>query len=79
MIKTYFRIADYAVTATPSSVIYFGGYGDGGQTDRVVEYKNLKWTSLGNLAGPRYGHHSIKMNDTIYLLGGVDIMNNGTT
>ena len=49
-------------------------------TDQVVEYKNLKWTSLGNLAGPRYGHHSIKMDDKIYLLGGgIPNMNNGTT
>ena len=65
MKKTYFRIIDYAVTSTPSSVIYFGG-----RTDRVVEYKNLKWTLLGNLASPRYGHRSIKMNNKIYIFGG---------
>ena len=72
MIKTFFRIYDYAVTATPSSVIYFGGkdWDEGETTDRVVEYKNLKWTLLGNLASPRYGHRSIKMDDKIYLFGG---------
>ena len=33
---------DYAVTSTPSSVIYFGGYDyRGHETDRFVEYKNL--------------------------------------
>ena len=43
MIKTYFRISDYAVSSTPSSVIYFGGYDSRGhETHRVVEYKNLK-------------------------------------
>ena len=72
MIKTYFRIYDYAVTATPSSVIYFGGYDwdEAETTDRVVEYKNLIWTLLGNLAGPRDGHRSIRMDNKIYLFGG---------
>ena len=78
MIKTYFRISSYAVTSTPSSVIYFGGYEDqtissnNDVTDRVVEYKNLKWTLLGNLASPRHGHRSIKMNNKIYIFGGAD-------
>ena len=51
-------------------MIYFGGSDDLGQTDRVVEYQNLKWTLLGNLVGPRYGHRSIKMEKKIYLFGG---------
>ena len=72
MIKTYFRIYRYAVTSTPSSVIYFGGSDDRGQTNRVVEYQNLKWTILGNLASPRRGHRSIKMENKIYLFGGYD-------
>ena len=72
MIKIYFRIDEYAVTSTSSSVIYFGGYdGDEGEeSDRVVGYKNLKWTPLGNLASPRYGHRSIKMDNKIYIFGG---------
>ena len=71
MIKTYFRIAIYAVTSTPSSVIYFGGEGDEFEkTDRVVEYKNLKWTLLGNLTGQRRVHRSIKMDNKIYIFGG---------
>ena len=38
------------MTSTPSSVIYFGGYDfRGHETDRVVEYKNLEKTLLGNL------------------------------
>ena len=72
MMKTYFRIYDYAVTSTTSSVINFGGYDatkDEG-TDEVVEYKNLKWRLLGNLAGPRDGHGSIKMENKIYIFGG---------
>ena len=66
----------------PRSVIYFGGrsrithpiFHDVSETvtsDKVVEYKNLKWTLIGNLAGPRDGHRSIKMNNKIYLFGGV--------
>ena len=71
MIKTYLRISYYAVTSTPTSVIYFGGFeGVREKSDRVVEYNNLKWTLLGNLAGPRYGHRSIKMDDKIYIFGG---------
>ena len=72
MIKTYFRIQWYAVTSTPNSVIYFGGFDRDADErfDRVVEYKNLKWTPLGNLASPRDGHHSIKMDNKIYIFGG---------
>ena len=74
LIETYFRITDYAVTSTPSSVIYFGGYDlDKSQTtDKVVEYKNLQWTLLDNLASPRMGHRSIKMENNIHLFGGWD-------
>ena len=70
MIKTYFRIGLYSVTSTPSSVIYFGGVDVEGRTDRVVQYQNMKWTELGNLASQRFGHHSIKMDNKIYLFGG---------
>ena len=72
--KTYFRISYYAVTSTPSSVIYFGGYDfdESQETDKVVENRNLQWTLLGNLAGPRDGHRSIKMENKIYLFGGWD-------
>ena len=60
------------MTSTPSSVIYFGGYDNDEweETDRVVEYKNLNWTLLGNLASPRADFRSIKMDSMIYLLGG---------
>ena len=51
-------------------MIYFGGVDDEGANNRVVEYKNLKWTLLGNLASPRDGHRSIKMTNKIYLFGG---------
>ena len=71
MIKTYLRIYSYAVTSTPRSVIYFGGYDQREfEGTQVVEYKNLKWTLLGNLASPRDGHRSIKMNNKIYIFGG---------
>ena len=77
MIKTCFRIGDYAVSSTPRSVIYFGGYDPlevnplvVKPNDRVVEYKNLKWTLLGFLASPRIRHRSIKMNNKIYIFGG---------
>ena len=67
MIKIYFRIVYYAVTSTRSSIIYFGGYDwdEAEETDRVVEYNNLKWTQLGKLASPRSEHRSIKIEDKI--------------
>ena len=69
--KTYFRIHDYAVTSTPSSVVYFGGWDEQNiETEKVVEYRNLKWTLLGNLARLRYVHRSIKMGNKIYIFGG---------
>ena len=60
----------YAVTSTPISVIYFGGFDQDENEETVVEYQNLKWTQLGNLASPRWGHRSIKMDNKIYLFGG---------
>ena len=62
------------MTSTQSSVIYFGGYDrdEAKETDRVVEYQNLRWTQLGNLASPRAAHRSIKMANKIYLFGGWD-------
>ena len=75
VIKTFFSIMKYAVTSTPSSVIYFGGYNwkEQEESDRVVQYQNLKWTLLGNLASPRYLHRSSKMENKIYLFGGATI------
>ena len=65
---------DYAVTSTPRSVIYFGRWDQdrGKGNDRVVEYQNLKWTLLGNLARPRSGHRSIKMDNKIYIFDGYE-------
>ena len=53
-------------------MIYFGGYINDwpDSTDKVVEYKNMKWTLLGNLSGTRDRLSSIKMDNKIYLLGG---------
>ena len=55
-------------------MIYFGGkiyFDDGRETDKVVEYINLEWSLLGNLASPRFSHRSIKMDNKIYISGGV--------
>ena len=54
----------------PSSVVYFGGMTAEGPTDKVVEYQNLKWTLLGNLASPRVDHQAVKMENMIYIFGG---------
>ena len=54
-------------------MIYFGGVSEEGPTDRVAEFKSLEWNLLGNLAGPRRDHRSIKMGNKIYIFGGLDI------
>ena len=58
------------MTSTQSSVIYFGGQDQWKATDRVVEYRNLKWISLGYLVSERRGHRSIQMENKIYIFGG---------
>ena len=72
--KTYFRIYLYSVISTTSSVIYFGGLtSEDDPNDLVAEFKDLEWNKLGNLAGPRHGHRSIKMGNKVYLFGGQNI------
>lgn len=55
-------------------MIYFGGidWETEEHFDGVAEYKNLKWSWLGNLAHRRAGHHSIKMANQIFIFGGID-------
>ena len=71
------------MTSTASSVIYFGGSNWDErldlvedyvfeETNRVVEYSNLKWSHLGYLASPRSSHRSIQIENEIYLFGGSD-------
>ena len=63
----------YAVTSTITSVIYFGGWSiDGLNNDYVAEFKNFEWSLLGKLAGQRIYHRSIKLENKIYLFGGVE-------
>ena len=40
----------------------------GDSTDKVVEYKELKWTLLGKLSAPQNEVSSIVMENKIYLL-----------
>ena len=56
-------------------MIFFGGFTNNirDSTDKVVEYKELKWTLLGNLSGPRGHQSSIKMDNKIYLVGSYDL------
>ena len=62
-------------------MIYFGGYSidSQGPTDRVAEFKNLKWSLLGNLASPRRNHKSIEMGGKIYIFGGYSPSSEDTT
>ena len=54
-------------------MIYIGGYhNDEGPNDIVAEYRNLKWTQVGTLAGGRFAHRSIQIGTKIYIFGGVD-------
>ena len=51
-------------------MIFFGGFTNNirDSTDKVVEYKELKWTLLGKLSAPQNEVSSIVMENKIYLL-----------
>ena len=61
-------------------MIYFGGftYDDMSSIDKVAEFKNLGWNLLGNLAGSRSRHQSIKMGYKIYVFLGNVAEQDGT-
>ena len=65
-----FSISNYASVSTQTSILIIGGWSDGSLTSSIVEYKDDKWTVIGNLKQARYGHQAISIGSLVMIIGG---------
>ena len=65
----FFSISDYASVSTETSVLIIGGLSNG-LLSSIVEYKDDKWTVIGNLKQARYGHQAISIGSLVMIIGG---------
>ena len=66
----YFSISHYASVSTQTSVLIIGGYSHY-YLSSIVEYKDDKWTVIGNLKQARYRHQAISIGSLVMIIGGV--------
>ena len=66
-----FSISNYASVSTQTSILIIGGWSDGSLTSSIVEYKDDKWTVIGNLKQARYAHQAISIGPLVMIIGGV--------
>ena len=69
-VQIFSSIRRYASVSTQTSVLIIGGYSNNGISSSIVEYKEDKWTVIGNLKQARYGHESISIGSLIMIIGG---------
>ncbi|ORX45696.1 hypothetical protein DM01DRAFT_1339924 [Hesseltinella vesiculosa] len=70
----------HTATALPTSqILIYGGFNDQNQvvsdTSYLYNIKSQSWEAVnlnGTGPGPRYGHSAVLVNDTLYIIGGVD-------
>ena len=65
-----FSISNYASVSTKTSVLIIGGLTEYERSSSIVEYKDDKWTVIGNLKQARNDHQAISINSLIIILGG---------
>ena len=65
-----FSISNYASVSTKTSVLIIGGLTEYERSSSIVEYKDDKWTVIGNLKPARNDHQAISINSLIIILGG---------
>ena len=67
-----FSISHYASVSTQTSVLIIGGYNvDKWETlSTIVQYKDDKWTVIGNLKQARNGHQAISIGSLVMIIGG---------
>ena len=60
------------MVSTDDSVLVIGGatVGYPYELSIVAEYKDQRWSNIGNLARPRHNHRAIKFGSNIMILGG---------
>ena len=56
--------------STETSVLIIGGLTEYERSSSIVEYKDDKWTVIGNLKQARNDHQAISINSLIIILGG---------
>ena len=66
----YFRISYYASVSTQTSVLIIGGWSNDSPSSSIVEYKDDKWTVIGNLKQARLGHRAISIGSLVMIIGG---------
>ena len=68
-----FRISGYDTVSTDDAVLVIGGTTNGTpfELSIVAEYKDQRWSNIGNLARARTNHRAIKFGSNIMILGGV--------
>ena len=70
------EISQYASVSLQTSVLIIGGFTstgigqNSGSTSLVVEFKDDKWTIIGNLKQRRSHHQAILMGSLIMVVGG---------
>ena len=67
-----FSISHYASVSTQTSVLIIGGYNvDKWETlSTIVQYKDDKWTVIGNLKQARHRHQAISIGSLVMIIGG---------
>ena len=66
----YSRIQQAALISINDYVIVYGGFESGNDLSTVAEYKNEKWTKLGQMNQARSGHNCILFGSEILIVGG---------
>ena len=69
-VQIVLSILRYASVSTQTSVLIIGGYSNNGISSFIVEYKDDKWTVIGNLNQARYGHQAISIGSLVMIIGG---------
>ena len=66
----FIRISNYASVSTQTSVLIIGGRTNLGKTSFIVEFKDEKWTVIGNLKQARNDHQAILIDSSVLIIGG---------
>ena len=66
----FIRISNYASVSTQTSVLIIGGRTNLGKTSFIVEFKDEKWTVIGNLKQARNDHQAILIGTLVMIIGG---------
>jgi len=70
-VQIILSISDYASVSTQTSVLIIGGGQPFDQyQSSIVEYKDEKWTVIGNLKQARYGHQAVSIGSLVMIIGG---------